>query len=104
MDLLSIQAQRLLSDTCANKLNVADDVGLVAHVAAYVRSRNPSIVVVSQLSFRYTPPEKMVEAMHQSSPAVDGFYLVYPSGQANPCHYCSAKNVAAVLQGSRPAR
>jgi hypothetical protein len=103
VDLLSVQAQRLLSDACADQLTVDDYAGFVSRVAAYVKSKNPKILVVSQLSFRYTPPEKIVLAISKLAQGIDGFYLIYPAGQKTPCHYCSAQNVATVLEASRPA-
>lgn len=102
VDLLSIQAQRLLSDTCA--LTVEDYAAFVSRVAAYVKSKNPKILVVSQLSFRYTPPEKIVAAMSKLAQAIDGFYLIYPASQKTPCRYCSAQSVTTVLQAVSKAR
>jgi hypothetical protein len=101
VDLLSIQAQRMLSDTCADKLTVDDYAGFVSRVAAYVKSKNPGITVVSQISLRYTPPEKLIAAMNRLNRVADGFYLVYPSHTANPCRYCTPANVDTVLRSVR---
>jgi hypothetical protein len=98
VELLSIQAQRLLSDTCAGSLTVEDYAAFVARVAAYVRGKNPAIRVVTQLSFRYTPPAKIIAAMHRVAAQVDGIYLVYPMHSTKPCNYCSPANLAAVLR------
>jgi hypothetical protein len=103
VDLLSIQAQRLLSDTCSDKLTIEDYAGFVSRVAAYVKSKNPKILVVSQLSFRYTPPDRMIGAMSKLAQAIDGFYLIYPASQKTPCHYCSAENLSTVLRAASKA-
>ncbi len=104
VDLVSIQAQRLLSENCAGTLTVEDYAGFVSRAAAFLRSRNPKITVVSQFSFRYTSPGQMVEAMRKAAPSVDGFYLAYPSNQKTPCRYCSPENVAEVLRAWRTGK
>jgi hypothetical protein len=99
---LSIQAQRLLSDSCIGKLTLDDYVAFVTRVAAYVRQRNPAIKVVTQISFRYTPPDKLIAAMRRIAPQVDGIYLIYPAHSTRPCNYCSPANLANVLQARIP--
>jgi hypothetical protein len=103
VELLSIQAQRLLSESCAGKLTVEDYATFVTRVAAYVRERNPAIRVVTQVSLRYTRPEQIVAAMRRVAAVVDGFYVVYPAHSTKPCRYCSPENLAAVL-AARDAR
>jgi hypothetical protein len=97
VELVSIQAQRMLSDTCAAKLTVDDYATFVSRVASYVRRRNPAIRVVTQVSFRYTPPEKIVDAMRRAAAVVDGFYVVYPAASVKACKFCSPDNLATVL-------
>jgi hypothetical protein len=96
--LLSIQAQRLLSDSCIGKLTIDDYAAFVSKVATYVRSKNAAIKVVTQVSLRYTPPPKIVAAMRRVAASVDGFYVVYPANSTKPCNYCSPANLAEVLK------
>jgi hypothetical protein len=98
VQLLSIQAQRLLSESCGGKLTVEDYAAFVSRVAAYVRAKNPAIKVVTQVSLRYTQPEQIVAAMRRVASQVDGFYVVYPAHSTRPCNYCSPENLATVLR------
>jgi hypothetical protein len=98
VDLLSIQAQQLLSDTCAAKLTVDDYAAFVGQVATYVRRKNPEIKVVTQISFRYTPTDKLIAAMRRVAPEVDGIYILYPDNSTEPCQFCSPANLEALLK------
>lgn len=98
VDFLNVQAQRILSDNCGGAQNMANYVSFVTTIANYVRGQNPNIMVSSQLSFRYTPPDTMVSAIQGLSGVADGFYLAYPDNSSIPCDYCSAANLQAVLQ------
>ena len=60
------------------------------------------MTITAQFSFRYTPPEKMVAAIHALTGVVDGFYLAYPDESPIPAKYCTASNLHAVLEAIRP--
>ena len=102
VDFLNIQAQRILSDNCGGAQNMANYVNFVTTIANYARVQNPNIIVSSQLSFRYTPPDTMVSAIQDLSGVTDGFYFAYPDNSSIPCNYCSAANLQSVLQAFRP--
>ena len=64
----------------------------------------PQAKIVAQLSFRYTNPQAMIQAMAgvTGTGGVDGFYLAYPIGSAYPCSYCNSADLQAVLSALRP--
>ena len=99
--LFNIQAQRLLSDDCNAQAGVKGYAAFVSAIAGEVRAKNAKTKVVAQMSFRYTPPDRMIAAMQSLRGVVDGFYIAYPIGNNTPCSYCSASNLAAVLKALR---
>jgi hypothetical protein len=102
VDLVDIQAQRLLSDPCIVKGGVDQYASAVSHLAAYVRARNPGIFVVSQVSFRDNHPTSMIEGIARVSEVVDGIYFSYPSTNPEfPCRYCSRANLEMFLEALR---
>jgi hypothetical protein len=98
--LFNVQAQRLLSDRCAAQGGMAGFVTLVTAVAQEVRAKNPETKIAAQFSFRYTPPQRMIEAMHRLRGVVDGFYIAYPAERGS-CSYCSPQNLSEVLAALR---
>jgi hypothetical protein len=54
---------------------------VVSFVAQFVRTRNPDIAVVSQVSFRDHPPARMHQAIARVDDVFDGIYFSYPSSQ-----------------------
>lgn len=103
VDFLDIQGEPFLEDTCVGQAGVNPYVNFVTAVAAYVRARNPRIVIAAQLSFRFTPPAVMTEAVHAMGAVVDGFLLSYPLNPAQEHKYCAPQNLAAFLGTVRPA-
>lgn len=102
VDLVDVQAQRLAGDDCAARDGLARYDELVTSVARYVRARNPRIRVVTQVSFRDSPPARMVEAVARVAPVVDGVYFSYPTtNDAIPCRYCTPANMDAFLGALR---
>jgi hypothetical protein len=101
IDRLDIQGEWLLSDECIGKTSVADYVKLVWAVAGYVRAKNPKIAIFAQISFRFTPPSTMIQAIQQMSGLVDGFLLAYPLNPANEHKYRTAQNLQSVLSSFR---
>ena len=93
--LFNIQAQRLLSDKCASQGGLDAYVSLVRSAVNAARSKGATTKISAQFSFRYTPPDRMIEAMHRLNGVVDGFYLAYPEQSA--CKYCSPENLQKVL-------
>jgi hypothetical protein len=104
-----LQAQTLLSDTCFGQGGAEAYVGFVQTVSREIRQSNPRVQVVAQMSFRATPPERMVKAIAALHGTVDGFYLAYPRNIGPVCQYCSPDNLELVLRavhagdvGTRP--
>ena len=96
--LYNIQAQRLLSDECVAQNGQNNYVQFVTALANEIHTKNPGTKVSAQLSFRYTPPDRMIAVINQLRGVVDGFYLAYPSNVGGvPCEYCSADNLGQVL-------
>jgi hypothetical protein len=98
VDIIDIQAQRLLGGNCAHQQGVDTYYSLVSSVASFVRSRNPDIAVVAQVSFRDNPPERMTEAIARVADVIDGIYFSYPYTETQiPCRYCSPANLRTLL-------
>lgn len=96
--LFDIQAQILLSDRCNKQAGVEAYVAFVTAMAAAVRANPHPPAIVAQLSFRYTPPERMAAAIRQLLGIVEGFYIAYPSNVGQQCIYCSSENLEQVLR------
>ena len=99
--LFNIQAQRLLSDACTAQSGVESYVRFVTTVARDVRAKNPDTKISAQVSFRSTPPDRMLAAVARLRGVVDGFYIAYPSNVGTACTYCSPQNLERVLAGLR---
>ncbi len=99
IDVVDVQAQLLISDTCAGELNVADYAEVVSSVARFARRRNPEIGIVAQVSFRHTPPLRMQEAIAAVAEDIEGIFFSYPSaGFQARCSYCSATRLEQLLR------
>ena len=101
--LFNIQAQHLLSDTCDATGGFAAFVDFVVAVAGDAKAAAPHLLVTAQLSFRDTPPDRMVRAIRRLRGTVDGFYVAYPSNVGPVCRYCSPENLGTVLSAIRGA-
>jgi hypothetical protein len=99
--LADIQAQVLLSDRCTTGSNVENYAALVTAIADDIRKAAHPPAITAQLSFRDTPPERMILAIHRLRGIVDGFYVAYPSNVGPPCRYCSPGNLDQVLRAIR---
>ena len=98
VEVVDIQAQLLLSDSCEAEAGIADYARLVTSVASLARRRNPGISVVAQVSLRQTPPERMRTAIAAVSGAVDGVYVAYPSrNTGSDCIYCTREDLRELL-------
>lgn len=99
VDLIDIQAQRLLGDDCADEAGVEKYASVVTTLARFVSVRNPDIAVVSQVSFRDSPPARMLEGIAAVADVVDGVYFSYPSREPEiPCRYCTPVNLRTLLE------
>jgi hypothetical protein len=102
VDVVDIQAQRLLGDACFEREGIEGYVEAVRTMADYVRMRNPDIEVVAQLSFRDTPPARMRTALALVAGSLDGVFYSYPSTHPHtPCRYCSPRNLLELLRSVR---
>jgi hypothetical protein len=104
IDYVSITASSLLNDRCAGKTGPENYASLAATVAAFVRQKNPLIVVTAQLSFRDTAPDTLVAAAKAMTGLVDGFFFSYPLNHAMDHRYSNAQSLETVLSALRPAR
>ena len=96
--LYDVQAQRLLSESCASRGGFDAYVSFVSTVANEIRAAAPGVKVTAQLSFRDTPPARMTAAIRRLRNVVDGFYLAYPVTAGTPCRYCNETNLDEVLR------
>ena len=102
VDLVDIQAQRLLSAPCLERDGLRTYERAVTRVANYVRRRNPEILVFSQVSFRDNHPIDMLEGLQAVRDVVDGIYFSYPSNNEDiPCQYCSTEHLELFLENVR---
>jgi hypothetical protein len=116
VSVIVLQTQQLMNDgssskpgtvTCASPSKIAyvlNFVDAVSDMVARLRVAAPQAKIVAQLSFRYTNPQAMIQAMAgvTGTGGVDGFYLAYPIGSAYPCSYCNSADLQAVLSALRP--
>lgn len=103
LDVVQFQSQRLLGDKCLKEDGARLYSELIVANAKAAKTRNPKILAVAQFSFRFTPPERMIEKIRELAGVVDGFYLAYPATALGiKCDYCSAENLERVLSAFRP--
>ena len=99
VDLLDIQAQRLLGDDCLAEDGLDEYASVVTSIGAFARRRNPEISVVAQVSFRDNPPSRMQHAIASVAHAIDGIYFSYPATHVEiPCQYCSRAHLETLLR------
>lgn len=98
ISLFDIQAQRLIDGGDDAHTRIDTYVEFVATVASEVRAQSPTIQIVAQLSFRFTPAEKMIAAAARLAGVVDGFYIAYPRNIGPGCTFCSPENLARVFR------
>ncbi len=102
LDVVQLQAQRLLSDKCAGQGGAQLYTELVSANAKAARLAKPGILVAAQFSFRYTPPERMIAIIRSLGGTVDGYYLAYPANSRGiKCGYCAPENLEKVLAAFR---
>jgi hypothetical protein len=76
-------------------------VAFMTVIARELRAKGGHPKIVAQVSFRFTPPERMIAAIRRLQGIVDGFYIAYPSNVGPPCAYCSPRNLEEVLSAIR---
>jgi hypothetical protein len=101
IDFLDLGGGQLPADGCAGKSGVQDYVAFIRSMTAYVRGKNPKIIVEAHLSFGSISPASMIEAVREVGSTVDGFLLAYPIAPNHQHRYSSAQNLEAVLQSVR---
>ncbi|WP_128003289.1 hypothetical protein [Piscinibacter defluvii] len=98
VDVLVLQAQRLLSDKCGGRANIAEYSRFVAEWSRLVKAANPAIKVFPSMTFRYTDVATMSEAIRRTRRDVDGYYLAYPSSKSGiNCDHCRSTNLKSVV-------
>jgi hypothetical protein len=98
VDLVLLQAQRLLADRCGGAIGVQEYARFVGKWSRELKAANPSIKVVAQLSFRYTDVETMLNAIDATRTVADGYYLAYPNEKSGvKCQYCAPENLERLL-------
>lgn len=101
IDYVDITAGGLLRDDCAADTSLQNYVTLTKTIAAYLKTKNPKIIVAAHLSFRETPPPIMLQAIHELSSEEDGFWLAYPMNTEQERKYCTAQNLETLLSSVR---
>jgi hypothetical protein len=101
ISLLVLQSQILLGDRCNSPAAMRRYIDFVTAIASEVRAKSATVRIVAQLSFRHTPPERMIAAMRGLRGVVTGFYIAYPSNVGPHCAHCSPANLDAVLAAVR---
>jgi hypothetical protein len=98
VDVLDIQAQRMLSNHCAQEEGLNTYASAVSYIAFLARRHHPGIAVASQVSFRDNPPHRMLDAIGTVAGVIDGIYFSYPTRNPEfPCEYCSRANIRVLL-------
>ncbi len=100
VDYLIVSGGGLVNDFCAGKTGAADYAAAAKTIAAYVREKNPKIVIVGHLSFRNAPAANMAQAVSALTGIADGFLLGYPIYGEH--HYCDVADLQAFLGAIRP--
>ena len=101
ISLLVLQAQILLGDRCNSPSAMQRYIDFVTAIVGEVRAKSATVRIVTQFSFRHTPPERMITAMRALRSVVAGFYIAYPSNVGPHCAYCSPANLDTVLAAVR---
>jgi hypothetical protein len=75
-DFLGMQLQRFSQD-------VSEYSRLAEEIATFARSKNPTIEIFTQLSFRFADADDMIEVIESVKDNVDGFIVSYLPGKAS---------------------
>ena len=102
VDIFVVQTQALVTESCGGARNVPEFARYMEKVVRKVRSANPSIKVVSSMSFAHTSPETMKAAVLLTQNLVDGYYLAYP--KVEKCTHCTPENLRSVIQTAKGRR
>ena len=99
IDLVDIQAQRLLGDECLPQGGLALYEETVTDLAAFFRKMNPRIEVLTQVSFRDSQAHTMTTALERVAAEVDGIFFSYPTTNPDiPCGYCQPEELERLLR------
>ena len=99
VDELNIQAQHLASDNTCTKVGSSSFQYMVTQIAAYVKSQNPNIAIVAQVSMRDSSPARILAAAGSVYGIAEAIHVSYPAGSTQGCNYCSPADLATVLHG-----
>lgn len=98
IDLVDMQAQRLLGDRCLPEGGLELYEATVLELADYFRGANPGIEVLTQVSFRDSQAETMQRAISRVAEGVDGVFFSYPTTNPDiPCGNCRPDQLEALL-------
>jgi hypothetical protein len=94
IDFLNMQLQRFSQD-------VTQYSRLAEEITTFVRSKNPNIEIFTQLSFRFTDAEGMINVIENVKDIVDGFIIFYErdTGSDSCISECSPHELNMVLNG-----
>jgi hypothetical protein len=98
--ILIIPTQRLFGPRCGTVPRELQ-AKVLADLIRAVRRLSPFTLVVIQFSLRVSTPQDIVVEARRYANIVDGYYIAYPIGSTIPCLYCSAANLAGVLEAIR---
>ena len=102
VDVVDVQAQRLLGEPCLEKDGLETYESAVSSVAGIARKENPDIDVLAQVSFRDNEPEAMLEGLRSVADVIDGIYFSYPTANPDiPCGFCTTENLEEFLNEVR---
>jgi hypothetical protein len=92
IDFLGMQLQRFSQ-------NIEEYSSLVNEIASFVRCKNPNIEIFTQLSFRFTDANDMINIVDRVHDTVDGFIIAYDTNtRADSCvSGCSPSQLNLVL-------
>ena len=102
VDLVDVQAQRLLGEECLDKGGLETYTSAISTVARVARDENPDIDVLAQVSFRDNEPESMLEGLRAVADVIDGIYFSYPTNNPDfPCLFCTSEHLESFLEEVR---
>jgi len=102
IDLIILQAQRLLSDSCVKEGGINNYVKFIRKWTETIKKANPNVKVFASMSFRYTHPSVMIQVIDKLKDIVDGFYLAYPKSEGKLyCVYCNPENLKIVIKHAK---
>ena len=99
IDLVDIQAQRLLGEHCLPRGGMDLYERTVSELAASFKRANPEIEVLGQVSFRDSEASTMRSAISRIADEVDGIYFSYPTNNPDfACNYCEPRELKTLLR------